>query len=89
MPMDDRLLARIREEYREMPGLRLTVPQACRLWQLDGATCLRLLERLVAEQYLHRTNDGTYATTPSMRPKPAKADLPVSPRSRGRTERSA
>jgi len=72
-----------------MPGLRLTVSQACRLWQLDEATCLLLLEQLVAEHYLHRTTDGAYATTPSMRPKPAKADVSASTASRARTARSA
>src|SRR5437867_4466585 len=38
MPSFDLLLIRIRAEYREMPGLKLTLPQARRLWQLDPAT---------------------------------------------------
>ena len=29
------LVQRVRGEFREMPGLRLTFAQACRLWQLD------------------------------------------------------
>lgn len=74
MSSDDQLLARVREEYREMPGLQLTVAQACRLWQLDDATCRMLLERLVIEHYLRRRSDGAYAMMPSIRPKPAKAD---------------
>jgi hypothetical protein len=76
MSTDDRLLARIRGEYDEMPGLRLTLSQACRLWQLDGTTCLALLERLVVERFLHRTHDGTYIALGRARPKPAKAALP-------------
>ena len=28
-------LHRIRGEFREMPGLKLTIAQAARLWQLD------------------------------------------------------
>ncbi len=78
VPIDDQLLARIRGEYEEMPGLRLDLPQACRLWQLHAETCLALLEELVARHYLHRTHNGAYAAFPSMRPRPAKASLSTS-----------
>ena len=71
-----------------MPGLRLTLAQACRLWQLDGTTCQALLEHLIAEQYLHRTRDGAYAAIASMRPRPAKAGLPARDSS-GSTRRQA
>lgn len=77
MPTDDRLLARIRGEYQEMLGLRLTLPQACRLWQLDGTTCLALFEQLVVERYLHHTHDGMFVAFPRARPKPAKTALPL------------
>jgi hypothetical protein len=59
-----------------MPGLRLNLAQACRLWQLDGTTCRALLEELVVERFLDRTPDGTYVAIPSARPAPAKATLP-------------
>jgi hypothetical protein len=36
----DSLLDRVRGEYREMPGLQLTIAQACRLWQIDRSTAL-------------------------------------------------
>ena len=39
--------ARIRAEYLEMPGLRLTVSQAARLFNLELAYCARLLDGLV------------------------------------------
>lgn len=39
--------ARIRAEYLEMPGLRLTVSQAARLFNLEPAYCARLLDALV------------------------------------------
>lgn len=77
MPADERLLARIRGEFGEMPGLRLSLAQACRLWQLDATTCLALLDELVAEGYLHHTREGMYIAFPIARPRPAKADLPV------------
>jgi hypothetical protein len=70
------LAARIRGEYREMPGLRLTLAQACRLWHVDAATCETLLEELVREAFLHRTDKGAYiAVSSSTRHQPAKAQL--------------
>ena len=49
---DDRLLRRVHGEVMEMPGLRLTVAQACRLWNVDSATSLDVLNHLVDEQFL-------------------------------------
>ena len=46
------LKARIQAEYLEMPGLRLTVPQAARLCKVDRETCLRLLASLVETGFL-------------------------------------
>jgi DNA-binding IclR family transcriptional regulator len=51
---------RIGGEYLEMPDLKLTPPQAARLWGLDRATVERLLEQLCANQLLSRTADGAY-----------------------------
>jgi hypothetical protein len=55
------LLRRIRAEYLEMPGLRLTAAQAGRLWGLEAPACNDLLEHLLGEQFLQRRPDGTYA----------------------------
>jgi hypothetical protein len=60
MPPLDALVARVRGEYREMPGLRLTFAQACRLWQVDARTCKTLLEQLVQEAFLYETDNGAY-----------------------------
>ena len=46
--------SRIRSEYREMPGLRLTVPQAARLFGLEPASCERMLNGLVEDGELSR-----------------------------------
>jgi DNA-binding IclR family transcriptional regulator len=54
------LLQRIRGEYLEMPGLRLTAEQAQRLWSLDLTTCTSLLEALVEAKFLSRSRDGQY-----------------------------
>ena len=53
-------LHRIRGEYLEMPGLRLTRPQAQRLWGLDEQTCIELLDRLVDLKFLVVGADGNY-----------------------------
>jgi hypothetical protein len=55
------ILLRIRAEYLEMPGLRLTRAQAQRLWGLDAETCLQFLEQLTSERFLDRSANGTYA----------------------------
>jgi hypothetical protein len=60
------LLDRVRGEYGEMPGLRLNLPQACRLWQVDTSTCETLLDRLVSEGFLSKSRDG-YTASPSYR----------------------
>jgi hypothetical protein len=56
----DRLVERVRGEYLEMPGLQLTIPQAQRLWGLDGETCAALLTALIEQRFLLRTAAGTH-----------------------------
>ena len=63
----DSLLARARGEYLEMLGLRMTLAQACRLWQLDAATCEALLDHLVREGFLHKTDSGFYVASSDTR----------------------
>ena len=71
------LLTRIRAEYLEMPGLRLTIPQAQRLCGVEGASCKTALDALVAERFLCLRPDGRYArvTNGPSRAHPAKARL--------------
>ena len=45
--LDSTIGARIRDEYNEMPGMRLTLPQAARLFNLEMTHCARVLEHLV------------------------------------------
>ena len=59
-PPPESLVARVRGEYVEMPGLRVTLAQACRLWQVDVFTCEMLLEYLVREGFLCKTDSGFY-----------------------------
>ena len=55
------LISRIRGEFHEMPGMRLTFDQAVRLWALDRQTCECMLERLVAAGFLLRDHRGLYS----------------------------
>jgi hypothetical protein len=61
---DDQLmrdwLRRIRSEFSEMPGLRLTKPQAQRLWSLDAQLCDTLLDALVSAHVLEKTSRDAY-----------------------------
>jgi hypothetical protein len=52
------ILRRIRAEFSEMPGLKLTVAQAQRLWAIDPPTCERVIESLTGSGFLVRTRDG-------------------------------
>jgi hypothetical protein len=56
----DALLDRIRGEFREMPGLSLTLRQAARLWRLDAVACDVALRILVEERFLDRTRRGVF-----------------------------
>jgi hypothetical protein len=52
------IVHRIREEFREMPGLRLTPAQATRLWGLERETCRAVIDALVASAFLRWTPTG-------------------------------
>ncbi len=52
---------RLRAEFLEMPGLRLTVKQVQRLCGIDGKVCQRVLDALVARRFLRVHHDGTYS----------------------------
>ena len=53
------LVDRIRGEFREMPGLQLTLAQAQRLFDLDPAACRQVIETLVDASFLRWTASGT------------------------------
>jgi hypothetical protein len=54
----DRIVLRIREEFREMPGLRLTPAQATRLWGIEEDTCREVIDKLVESSFLRWTATG-------------------------------
>lgn len=51
-------LRRVRAEFLEMPGLKLTVAQAQRLWGVDRNTCEAVIDALTTSRFLARTRDG-------------------------------
>jgi hypothetical protein len=56
----EEVLRRVQGEFLEMPGLRLTEAQACRLWGLDEASCGALLGALCDAKFLFRTTNGAF-----------------------------
>ena len=54
------IVRRVRGEFLEMPGLRLTEPQARRLWALEPSLCNAVLSELVDNGFLLRTRDGAF-----------------------------
>ena len=73
--MDQQLIARIRAEFLEMPGLHLTLAQARRLWHLDEAICLAALDELVRAKFLTRHADGAFTRLPEQRRQASKARM--------------
>ena len=54
------IIERVRGEFREMPGLTLTLAQAGKLWSLDATTCTEVLSYLVSVGFLCRRPDGAF-----------------------------
>ena len=57
------LVDRVRSEFIEMPGLELTMPQAMRLWNLDGDNCGSVIAALVNVGFLRWTPRRTVMWT--------------------------
>lgn len=51
---------RIRNEFIEMPGLRLTPAQAARLWGMERHTSELILDGLVVAGFLLKNSAGAY-----------------------------
>jgi hypothetical protein len=64
------IVDRVRGEFREMPGLTLTLAQACRLWSLDAASCTEVLGQLVESGFLSRKADGLFCRASDLAARP-------------------
>jgi hypothetical protein len=75
----DRTVERLRAEFLEMPGLRLTLEQVQRLCGVERALCKAVLDALVDGKFLCMKADGTYARLTdglvAGRARPAQGDL--------------
>ena len=56
----EQLVRRIRNEFEEMPGLRLTFGQARLLFDLDAGCCERVLNALLSAGFLVRTKNDQF-----------------------------
>jgi hypothetical protein len=56
------LCTRVQAEFREMPGLTLTLPQAARLFSIERTRCERVLGALVRAGHL--ATDGRAFASP-------------------------
>jgi len=54
----EHIVRRVRAEFREMPGLRLTPAQATRLWGVEQEMCRAVIDALVAAAFLRWTPTG-------------------------------
>ena len=53
------LIERVRSEFSEMPGLKLTTAQASRLLGIEPAACRKVIDALVGIAFLRWTPGGT------------------------------
>ncbi len=56
----EQAFTRIRAEFVEMPGMRLTPEQVERLSGVDGAVCKSVLDDLVRARFLSVSTNGSY-----------------------------
>ena len=82
---DEHLLNRMRGEFMEMPGLRLTSAQVQRLCGVEAMTCELVLAALVDAKFLNANQDGTYRRVTDgdvLRRHALKAELGISQRAK-------
>jgi hypothetical protein len=59
-PSYQQAFQRIRAEYLEMPGMRLTPAEVQRLSGAEISICVQVLDDLVRAKFLHTGPDGSY-----------------------------
>jgi hypothetical protein len=71
VPQD--IVERVRSEYLEMPGMRLTPRQLQRLCGIGPSLCDAVLESMVESRFLAIRPDGTYVRASDGLPQPRMA----------------
>src|SRR5262245_32542195 len=72
------IVERVRAEFMEMPGLRLTTAQIQRLCGIEPNVCRAVLDSLVQAGFLWASPNGTYARVSDeriARPSPARGSV--------------
>jgi hypothetical protein len=64
----DALVRRLESEFKEMPGLSLTLQQAVRLFSLPQGPCQRILSALVKDGAMSLRQDGRYVRRSTSNP---------------------
>jgi hypothetical protein len=77
------VIKRLRAEYLQLPGLRLTAEQVQRLCGIERMMCQSVLDALVNAGFLCARSDGTYTrvTEGVVASRAAKADIAATRRS--------
>jgi hypothetical protein len=74
--LETTLVNRVRAEYEEMPGMKLTPRQVARLCGARQALCQAVLDALVEEGFLCVRANGAYARqSDGVQPRSAKAGI--------------
>lgn len=55
--MDTMLIARIRREFKDHPGIAVTLPQAEILWSVNHQRCTEVFDELLSEGFLKKVDD--------------------------------
>lgn len=69
IPIRHSLVRRVAAEFGEVPGMRLTLGQAARFFDVPADTCSRMLSRLLEDGELRLTLDGHYVSGVPMTPR--------------------
>jgi hypothetical protein len=70
-------LVRMQTEWIEMPRLKLTRPQAQRLWSLSADVCETAFDSLIRRGFLVQAPDGAYIRQMFVRKSAATAAAPA------------
>ena len=83
------VLERVRAEFLEMPGMKLTIEQVQRLCGVDGSLCRVVLDSLVEAKFLYIKSDGRYVRLTDSSPRRGQARADLDPRRFARSARRA
>ena len=75
----DALVTRIKSEFNESPGMCLTLRQGARLWGIAPEECAKVVDRLVAEDFLRFRAEGWADVLSSAGAEPGEIAVTIDP----------